>query len=111
MVEALAAMEIAHVMLPDTLGVLSPKEVFDSVSDMCNRYPGLTFDFHPHNDYGLATANAMAAVEAGATTIHATVNCLGERAGNVSLAEVAIVLRDKLGAEITLDESKIHDLS
>ena len=109
MVEALAAMEIAHVMLPDTLGVLSPKEVFDSVSDMCNRYPGLTFDFHPHNDYGLATANAMAAVEAGATTIHATVNCLGERAGNVSLAEVAIVLRDKLGVEITLDESKIHD--
>jgi D-citramalate synthase len=78
---------------------------------MCNRYPGLTFDFHPHNDYGLATANAMAAVEAGATTIHATVNCLGERAGNVSLAEVAIVLRDKLGAEILLDESKIHDLS
>ena len=111
MVEALDAMEIAHVMLPDTLGVLSPKEVFDSVSDMCNRYPGLTFDFHPHNDYGLATANVMAAVEAGATTIHATVNCLGERAGNVSLAEVAIVLRDKLGVEITLDESKIHDLS
>ena len=111
MVEALDTMEIAHVMLPDTLGVLSPKEVFDSVSDMCNRYPGLTFDFHPHNDYGLATANAMAAVEAGATTIHATVNCLGERAGNVSLAEVAIVLRDKLGAEILLDESKIHDLS
>ena len=111
LVEAIGEMEVAHVMLPDTLGVLSPKEVFDSVSDMCTRYPELTFDFHPHNDYGLATANAMAAVEAGVSTIHATVNCLGERAGNASLAEVAIVLRDKLGAEVMIDESKIHDIS
>ncbi len=44
---------INHFMLPDTLGVMSPQEVFDSLSDMCNRYPTLHFDFHPHNDYGL----------------------------------------------------------
>ena len=111
MVEFLGELDISHVMLPDTLGVFSPKEVFDSVSDMCSRYPNLRFDFHPHNDYGLATANAMAAVEAGASTVHVTLNCLGERAGNVSLPEVAVVLRDKLGVEITIDESKIHDLS
>ncbi|MBO68682.1 MAG: 2-isopropylmalate synthase [Acidiferrobacteraceae bacterium] len=111
LVDALQSMELSHVMLPDTLGVLGPSEVFDSIHDMCSRYPGLIFDFHPHNDYGLATANAMAAVEAGVSTIHATINCLGERAGNVSLAEIAIVLRDKLGAEISIDESKIHDLS
>ena len=53
----------------------------------------------------------MAAVEAGASNIHVTLNCLGERAGNVSLAEVAVVLRDKLGSKINIDESKIHDLS
>jgi len=111
MVQFLGELEISHVMLPDTLGVFSPKEVFDSVNDMCIRFPNLHFDFHPHNDYGLATANAMAAVEAGASTIHVTLNCLGERAGNVSLAEVAVVLRDKLGAKINIDESKIHDLS
>ena len=111
MVEFLDGIEISHVMLPDTLGVFSPREVFDSVGDMCARFPNLTFDFHPHNDYGLATANAMAAVQAGASTIHVTLNCLGERAGNVSLAEVAVVLRDKLGAQINIDESKIHDLS
>tara|TARA_B100000686_G_scaffold139957_1_gene147337 strand:- start:24201 stop:25763 length:1563 start_codon:yes stop_codon:yes gene_type:complete len=111
MVDFLNGIKVAHVMLPDTLGVFSPKEVYDSVRDMCTRFPKLNFDFHPHNDYGLATANAMAAVEAGASTIHVTLNCLGERAGNVSLAEVAVVLRDKLGMEISVDESKIHDLS
>ena len=111
MVDFLNRIEVAHVMLPDTLGVFSPKEVHASVGDMCTRFPKLKFDFHPHNDYGLATANAMAAVEAGVSTIHVTLNCLGERAGNVSLAEVAVVLRDKLGMEISVDESKIHDLS
>ncbi len=111
LVEGLVGMNICHLMLPDTLGVMSPAEVTVAVSDMCNRFDGQDFDFHPHNDYGLATANAMAAVESGAAAIHTTLNCLGERAGNVSLAEVAVVLKDKLGVRVGLDESKIHDLS
>lgn len=111
MTEFLQGLGIGHIMLPDTLGVMMPEEVFESVSDMCGRYPDQRFDFHPHNDYGLATANAVAAVRAGASTIHVTTNCLGERAGNVSMAEVAVVLRDKLDIELSLDESKIHDLS
>ena len=111
MVEALAGLDIAHIMLPDTLGVLGPDEVAAAIGDMCERFPQQAFDFHPHNDYGLATANAMAAVQAGAAGIHATVNCLGERAGNASLAEVAVALKDKLGVKVGIDESKIHDLS
>ena len=111
MVEALAAMDLRHIMLPDTLGVMSPAEVSTAVGDMCSRFEGQDFDFHPHNDYGLATANAMAAVESGAAAIHATLNCLGERAGNVSLAEVAVVLKDKLGVKVSIDETKMHDLS
>ena len=102
---------INHFMLPDTLGVMSPDEVFSSLSDMCQRYPELTFDFHPHNDYGLATANVMAAVKAGVKAIHCTINCLGERAGNASLAEVAVVLRDKMGLELSIDEHHIVRLS
>ncbi len=98
---------IKHFMLPDTLGVMAPDEVFDSLSDMCRRYPELQFDFHPHNDYGLATANVMAAVRAGITNIHCTINCLGERAGNASLAQVAVVLRDKMNMELSIDESHI----
>lgn len=111
MVEGLQEMGIAHVMLPDTLGVMTPEQVYDGISDMIARFPEQTFDFHPHNDYGLATANAMAAVRAGVRTLHCTVNCLGERAGNVSLAEVAVVLRDKLGVRLSVDEARITDLS
>ncbi len=111
LVEGLRGTGVAHVMLPDTLGVLTPDEVHASLSDMIARFPEQTFDFHPHNDYGLATANAMRAVEAGIRTIHCTVNCLGERAGNVSLAEVAVALRDKLGMTLSIDETKILALS
>jgi D-citramalate synthase len=102
---------INHFMLPDTLGVLSPDEVFNNLSDMCYRYPEIQFDFHPHNDYGLATANAVAAVRAGVNSIHCTINCLGERAGNASLAEVAVVLRDKMSMQLSIDESHIVRIS
>ena len=111
LVEGLQGTGVAHVMLPDTLGVMTPDEAHASLSDMIARFPEQTFDFHPHNDYGLATANAMRAVEAGIRTIHCTINCLGERAGNVSLAEVAVALRDKMGMTLSIDESKILALS
>lgn len=110
-VEALRDCGIGHFMLPDTLGVMSPSEVTVAISDMVSRFPELKFDFHPHNDYGLATANVMAAVNAGITAIHCTVNCLGERAGNASLAEVSVVLRDKMGIELNIDEKHIVDIS
>jgi (R)-citramalate synthase len=111
LVEGLQGGGVSHVMLPDTLGVMMPEEVHAALSDMVSRFPEQPFDFHPHNDYGLATANAMAAVRAGVRTIHCTVNCLGERAGNVSLAEVAVVLRDKMGMSLSIDETKIVAIS
>ena len=110
-VDALKDSGIQHFMLPDTLGVMSPSEVTNAINDMVTRFPGLAFDFHPHNDYGLATANVMAAVNAGVSSIHCTVNCLGERAGNASLAEVAVVLRDKMGITLNIDEQHIVDVS
>ena len=102
---------IANFMLPDTLGVMSPEEVFSAMSDMLQKFPRQVFDFHPHNDYGLATANVMAAVRAGVNNIHCTVNCLGERAGNVSMAEVAVVLKDKMNLQVSIDEGHIADIS
>jgi D-citramalate synthase len=102
---------IEHFMLPDTLGVMSPDEVFAALSDMRSNFPEQVFDFHPHNDYGLATANCMAAVNAGVANLHCTINCLGERAGNVSLAELSVVLRDKMGVETGIDETHLHDVS
>jgi D-citramalate synthase len=111
LVTALQDSGVDHFMLPDTLGVMSPSEVSTSLGDMIQRFPTLKFDFHPHNDYGLATANVMAAVTAGVTSIHCTVNCLGERAGNASLAEVVVVLRDKMGLDLNIDEQHIVDVS
>lgn len=107
----LESLEIKHVMLPDTLGVMSPDEVYDSLSDMQQRFPWAHFDFHPHNDYGLGTANALSAVKAGIRSIHCTINCLGERAGNASLPEVAVVLKDKLNAQISVDERHLGPIS
>lgn len=111
LVEGTRGLGIDHFMLPDTLGVLSPVEVHTFLTDMLETFPDLQFDFHPHNDYGLATANVMAAVEAGINSIHCTMNCLGERAGNASLAEVAVVLKDKLGLKTSIDETHIAVVS
>lgn len=102
---------IAHFMLPDTLGVMTPDQVYDSVADMCTRFPDSAFDFHPHNDYGMGTANSVMAVKAGVATVHCTMNCLGERAGNASLAEVVVNLKDRLGADLGIDERHIVRVS
>lgn len=102
---------IGHYLLPDTLGLMAPWEVHAAITEMLTEFPEVEFDFHPHNDYGLATANIMAAVEAGINNVHCTVNCLGERAGNASLAEVVVGLRDKMGMEVSIDESHIAMLS
>jgi len=111
LMDAMLNRGITRFLLPDTLGVMSPDEVYASVNDMVIRYPDHIFDFHPHNDYGLATANIMAAVKAGARGVHCTINCLGERAGNASLAEVAVVLKDKLNMQLSINENHIFDLS
>ncbi len=111
LVEGLKGAPIRRFMLPDTLGVMAPDEVYRAIGTMCERYPDLHFDFHPHNDYGLATANVLFAIKAGAKGVHCTVNCLGERAGNASLAEVAVVLRDKLGVQLRVDERQLKPIS
>lgn len=83
-------------MLPDTLGVLTPDEVKAFVSDIVQCYPKSHFDFHAHNDYDLGTANVLEGVKAGAHGIHLTINGMGERAGNASLASAIAVLNDFL---------------
>ncbi|MBU3916219.1 2-isopropylmalate synthase [bacterium] len=102
---------IQRFMLPDTLGIMSPNEVSDSLSVMIEKYPNARFDFHAHNDYGLATANCLAATRVGIKGIHCTVNCLGERAGNASLAEVIVNLKDRMGIDLDIDESHLMRIS
>jgi len=111
LVDRLVDVGVDHFMLPDTLGVMTPERVFAAMKDMIGRFPDLKFDFHPHNDYGLATANVVAATQAGVATVHCTVNCMGERAGNASLAEVVVNLRDQLGLNLRIDETHLVRVS
>jgi isopropylmalate/homocitrate/citramalate synthase len=67
--------------------------------------------FHGHNDFGLATASAVAAVRAGARWIHGTINGMGERAGNANLGEAALTLRALYGVESNLRLDRIRDVS
>jgi len=102
---------INRFMLPDTLGILYPKQVFEFISDLLNRYPDLPFDFHGHNDYGLAVANTLTAVEAGIRCVHCTVNGMGERAGNTPLDEVVIGVHDFLKLQTNIDEKHLYRVS
>jgi len=92
----IATQPVKRVMLPDTLGILTPDEVTDFIGQIIPKYPNIHFDFHGHNDYDLGTANVLEAVKSGVQGIHLTVNGMGERAGNAPLASAVAVLHDFL---------------
>ncbi len=107
MVAVLREMPVHRLLLPDTLGVMSPYEVNDGIRDLLDRHDGLAVDFHGHNDYGLAVANCLSAAKAGVYGLHVAVNGLGERAGNSPLESVVTALHDKLGARTNIVEKEI----
>ncbi len=110
-IEALGRMPVKRIMLPDTLGLLHPAQVREFVSRIVGAFPDLHFDFHGHNDYGLGTANTLEAALAGASGVHVTVNGMGERAGNVTLDEVVVALRDHAGIKTSVDERALSEVS
>jgi 2-isopropylmalate synthase len=82
--------------IPDTVGYSTPQEYFEIVSMLRNRVPNadkVTFSTHCHNDLGLAVANSLAGVLAGAGQVECTVNGIGERAGNAALEEIVMALK------------------
>lgn len=111
LVDSLRDQPINRYMLPDTLGILGPDETYEFCKQMTERYPDLNFDFHSHNDYDLATANVFAAIKAGITCLHTTVNGLGERAGNVPLSSIIGVVKDHFKYTMSIDESKLNMVS
>lgn len=111
LIEGLRTAPLRRFLLPDTLGILYPEQVTAFVSGLVARYPDVHFDFHGHNDYGMATANTIAAVAAGARGVHCTVNGLGERAGNTALDEAVVGIRDFLGMDTGIEEARLFALS
>jgi len=103
------AEEIAVV---DTLGVATPEAVFLLINRVKQWVgPEVPLHWHGHNDFGLATAAAIAALDAGATWLHCTVNGMGERAGNTNLSEVAMALESLYGVETGLHLELMNELA
>ncbi|MDJ0860222.1 MAG: 2-isopropylmalate synthase [Dinoroseobacter sp.] len=103
--------------IPDTVGYTAPRESADLIVRLIADIPGadeVVFATHCHNDLGMATANALAAVDAGARQIECTINGLGERAGNTALEEVVMALRvrnDIMPYQTGIDTTRIINIS
>jgi D-citramalate synthase len=110
-VENLRTLGVKRFYLPDTLGNLAPHDTARYVSLMTRTWPDLHFEFHAHNDYGLAAANCLSAVEAGARGVHTSVNGMGERSGNARLAEVVASIHDHTEQKTKVRENKLTQLS
>jgi (R)-citramalate synthase len=111
MVALLKELAVSRIYLPDTLGVFSPFEVSRYVTLMVEKWPDQCFEFHAHNDYGLATANCLAAIAAGARGIHTSVNGMGERTGNTRLAEVVAAIHDHTKLRTHVREDRLSEVS
>ncbi|MCL4640193.1 MULTISPECIES: alpha-isopropylmalate synthase regulatory domain-containing protein [Olivibacter] len=108
----LSKQPIKRILLPDTLGVLTPSETFQYIAELRHKYPDQHIDFHAHNDYDLGTANVLEAVKAGVNGLHLTVNGMGERAGNAPMASVVAVMNDFLpDVMVSVKESAIYKVS
>ncbi|NNF20062.1 MAG: 2-isopropylmalate synthase [Flavobacteriaceae bacterium] len=111
-IDYLATLPIKRLLLPDTLGILTPSETYTFLSDIRKKYPKLHIDFHGHNDYDLSVANVMEALRAGCDGLHLTVNGMGERAGNAPLASVVAVVNDFMpDHRINVKESSLFKVS
>lgn len=96
--------------LCDTVGLLGPFQMYDRVK-LIEDTVHIPIETHAHNDFGMATANALAGLRAGATFANVTVNGLGERAGNAALEEIVMALKYIEKVDIGFDTSKIRALS
>lgn len=93
----------------DTVGILDPLETYKRVKALVEEVD-LPIEMHTHNDFGMATANAIAGLEAGATYVNTTVNGLGERAGNAAMEELVMALQYTAGVEMDIQTSLFRDL-
>ncbi len=101
----------------DTVGILTPDKVADSIKRIQDCVPNIgdaMIGVHFHNDLGLATANALAAIKAGAHMVQGTINGIGERAGNTAIEEVVVALtlhQEEFGRVVGVDPGKLYSLS
>ncbi len=95
----------------DTLGLLDPFRTRRLIRKLVNNVPDLDIEIHAHNDLGMATANSLAAIKAGAKSVNTTVCGLGERAGNTPLEEIVMALKYQEGMPLRLDTRRFKELA
>ncbi|MBV1788788.1 2-isopropylmalate synthase [Marinobacterium sp. D7] len=112
-IEAVIDAGARTINIPDTVGYAVPQQFGQVIGELIQRIPNADkaiFSVHCHNDLGLAVANSLAAISAGARQVECTINGLGERAGNASLEEIVMALRtrrDVMGVETNIDTTQI----
>lgn len=94
----------------DTVGILEPFTTYERISNLIEKV-GIDIEMHTHNDFGMATANALAGVKAGATHVGVTVNGLGERAGNAALEEVVMALKHLADTDLSFTTERFVEVS
>lgn len=92
-ISACLAEGVDRIRLADTVGIMNPFSVAQLFSSVTDRFPFVDFEFHGHNDLGMATANSVSAFMSGVQSVSATINGLGERAGNACLEELAVAMK------------------
>lgn len=107
---AIATPVVKRIRLADTVGILNPFTVHDLVAKMIEEFPNTEFEFHGHNDLGMATANTLAAIVAGANVVSCTVNGLGERCGNAPLEEVIMALEYSWSTKLDINKPRLQSV-
>ena len=97
--------------IPDTLGILTPSLTAFLLIDFKSHFKNTPISVHFHNDFGLATANSLIALECGAEQAHVTVNGIGERTGNCSLEELVMSLKSAYNVDLGFDTTRLYSLS
>jgi 2-isopropylmalate synthase len=117
MVETVIAAGATTINIPDTVGYAVPSEWTNIIQTLCQQVKGIastTISVHCHNDLGLAVANSLAAIDAGARQVECTVNGIGERAGNAALEEIVMALRvrgDRMPYATNIVSEELHPSS
>lgn len=102
------AANVSRIRIADTVGILTPMETFRLFTNLKTDHPECRLEIHAHNDLGMATANTITALQAGAEAASVTVNGIGERAGNAALEEVIMALQLSNSLHCDFDTSAIN---
>jgi (R)-citramalate synthase len=111
LIKVLNNLNISKIYLADTLGIFSPSETTKYVTLLVKKFPKTHFEFHAHNDYNLAVANSLIAINCGCRGVHTTINGLGERTGNTALEQIVPAVNDFTKLECGVDETRLASTS